>query len=163
MEAQKAPVIIPMWLTGLSTRITRSYYALIVVAGIGFDKLMPEGRPFPYKFLPRPGAALSVTFGKPVPAQDIQDTLAMLVQQRRMPDLPQSLIGVPASPSRSLEEELSGDVTQHGWLGATLSHVMQAEVLPESAAEIARVRSAVTAVIQRDVEALGRSVLGLQR
>ncbi|KAI0740387.1 acyltransferase-domain-containing protein [Earliella scabrosa] len=144
MEAEKAPVIIPMWLTG-------------------FDKLMPEGRPFPYKFLPRPGAALSVTFGKPVPAQDIQDTLAMLVQQRRMPDLPHSPLGVPASPSRSLEEEISGDVTQHGWLGATLSHVMQAEVLPESAAEIARVRSAVTAVIQRDVEALGRSVLGLQR
>ncbi|KAH9895722.1 acyltransferase-domain-containing protein [Cubamyces lactineus] len=102
MEAQKPPVIIPMWLTG-------------------FDKLMPEGRPFPYKFLPKPGVALSVTFGEPVPAHHIQEALSTLVREKRLPDAPHSSSG---------------------------------------AEEVARVRSAVTAVIQREVEALGRRVLG---
>jgi len=44
----KPPIIIPMWITG-------------------FDKLMPEGRVFPFKYFPRIGARLSVTFGKPLP------------------------------------------------------------------------------------------------
>ncbi|KAL1721413.1 acyltransferase-domain-containing protein [Schizophyllum commune] len=46
-EVQAPPIIIPMWLTG-------------------FNKLMPEGRVFPYKYLPRVGQKLSVTFGAPL-------------------------------------------------------------------------------------------------
>ena len=33
----------------------------------GFDKVMPEGRRFPFKFLPRPRQNLSITFGTPIP------------------------------------------------------------------------------------------------
>ncbi|KAF9268218.1 hypothetical protein L218DRAFT_918649 [Marasmius fiardii PR-910] len=47
-STKNPPIIIPMWISG-------------------FDAVMPERRAFPYKFLPRPGARLSVTFGKPLP------------------------------------------------------------------------------------------------
>ncbi|KAF7313558.1 40S ribosomal protein [Mycena chlorophos] len=47
METATMPVILPMWLSG-------------------FDQLMPEGRAFPYKYLPVWGQRLSVTFGPPI-------------------------------------------------------------------------------------------------
>ncbi|THV05418.1 hypothetical protein K435DRAFT_712859 [Dendrothele bispora CBS 962.96] len=50
------PTIIPMWITG-------------------FDKLMPEGRAFPFKFFPRIGTRLSVTFGEPLPADEITNVI----------------------------------------------------------------------------------------
>ncbi|KAF9047161.1 hypothetical protein BDZ89DRAFT_1007320 [Hymenopellis radicata] len=50
------PTVIPMWLTG-------------------FDTLMPEGRPFPYNFLPRVGARMSVTFGTPIPGSEISKVI----------------------------------------------------------------------------------------
>jgi len=53
----KPPTVIPMWITG-------------------FDKLMPEGRAFPYKYFPRIGAQLSVTFGEPLPSEIIQDQIS---------------------------------------------------------------------------------------
>lgn len=56
MESTVPPVIIPMWLTG-------------------FDRLMPQGRAFPYNYLPRPGAELSVTFGNPIPPDSIRQGL----------------------------------------------------------------------------------------
>lgn len=46
------PTVIPMWLTG-------------------YEQLMPEGRAFPYKYLPRFGARLSVTFGEPIPPETL--------------------------------------------------------------------------------------------
>ncbi|KAI0822162.1 acyltransferase-domain-containing protein [Trametes gibbosa] len=150
MEVQKPPIIIPMWLTG-------------------FDNLMPEGRPFPYKFLPKRGAALSITFGEPVPIHDIQDALDAAVLERRLPEVPHVSHGGLTDPSRAEEEGLSGAVAEQGWLGRPVSHAMQD--VPEHrdigdpvlADEIAKVRSAVTAVVQREVEALGRRVLGLSK
>jgi len=56
MESTIQPVIIPMWLTG-------------------FDQFMPLGRAFPYNYLPRPGAELSVTFGNPIPPDFIHQSL----------------------------------------------------------------------------------------
>ncbi|KAJ7233127.1 hypothetical protein B0H12DRAFT_1204860 [Mycena haematopus] len=53
MEASTLPVIIPMWIAG-------------------FDSLMPEGRSFPYKYLPRPGKHLSVTFGAPLDLGELE-------------------------------------------------------------------------------------------
>ncbi|TBU38151.1 acyltransferase-domain-containing protein [Dichomitus squalens] len=149
MEAQRPPVIVPMWLTG-------------------FDKLMPEGRSFPYNYLPKPGAALSVTFGEPVPAQAVQDTLATLVQEKRIPEHPKSASGGLADPSRPEEELRSASVAGQGWLGTPVAQAMNSVTgtqtqNPQRATEIARVRSAVTAVIQRKVEDLGRRVLGLEK
>ncbi|KAF7353068.1 Tafazzin family protein [Mycena venus] len=70
MEASTLPVIIPMWITG-------------------FDSLMPEGRSFPFKYLPRPGNHLSVTFGAPLDLRELEtlciaprDTDAQIAQTR---------------------------------------------------------------------------------
>ena len=46
MDCDVMPEIVPMWISG-------------------FDKIMPESRGFP-RFLPRPGAQISVTVGEPV-------------------------------------------------------------------------------------------------
>ena len=56
MEAKLPPVVIPVWITG-------------------FDQLMPEGRPFPYNYLPRIGARLGVTFGDPIVANELMEAL----------------------------------------------------------------------------------------
>jgi len=50
----------------------------------GFDRLMPEGRPFPRNYLPRLGTHLTVTFGDPVPAEQIQQALSA-VDRRQLP------------------------------------------------------------------------------
>ncbi|KAI0804634.1 acyltransferase-domain-containing protein [Irpex lacteus] len=104
METRRPPIIIPMWLTG-------------------FDKLMPEGRSFPYKFFPRRGVALSVTFGSPIPLSSIKIAL----NARRIHE------ELPLTDQR----ETHGMRSKEGW---------------------ARIRSAVTAVVHREVEALGRRV-----
>ncbi|KAH9053058.1 acyltransferase-domain-containing protein [Lactarius vividus] len=102
METPRPPTIIPMWITG-------------------FDKLMPEGRHAPWKYLPRPGARLSVTFGAPVPPAAVHDVL---------------------------------DAT-------TRSDVVSGEVAEVQEEERQReVRIALTKVVQRAVEALGRQVSG---
>jgi len=54
METNSHPTVIPVWLTG-------------------FDQLMPVGRKFPFNFLPRAGADLSITFGEPIPADELLD------------------------------------------------------------------------------------------
>ncbi|KAA1470850.1 hypothetical protein DENSPDRAFT_775253 [Dentipellis sp. KUC8613] len=115
METTRPPVIIPMWLTG-------------------FDKLMPEGRKAPWKFLPRVGTQLSVTFGEPIPPEDIRVALAPGVRHGE------------------------GDV--RSWVtdtGVVPSQGMQARD-GGAEEESRRIRSAVTAVVQRRVEALGSVV-----
>ncbi len=165
MEAQRPPVIIPMWLTGTFFRRWSSYRVLTAWPPQGFDKLMPEGRSAPFKFFPRPGAALSITFGKPVPSQEIQDTLQTLIRERRIPEASSCVSdsGGLAEPSRLHDEERSGAVAQRGWLGTSVSQAVHDDAGREKAHEMARVRSAVTAIIQREVEALGREVMCLRR
>ncbi|KAI0314569.1 acyltransferase-domain-containing protein [Amylostereum chailletii] len=112
IETPRPPIIIPMWITG-------------------FDKLMPEGRRFPFNFLPRFGAKLSVTFGEPIPPEHI---LAALRRKTGLPrDLPHksdSWIAQPDSPTE-LDEYTSRDI-----------------------------RIEVTSVVQQAVEKLGREVSG---
>ena len=50
------PTVIPMWLTG-------------------YERLMPEGREFPYKYLPRFGTNLGVAFGDPIPPDLLADAM----------------------------------------------------------------------------------------
>ncbi|CAD6885183.1 unnamed protein product [Tilletia controversa] len=55
MEAEHAPVCVPIWITG-------------------FDHVMPEPRAAP-RWLPRPGANLSITFGRPVSPAAMRNVL----------------------------------------------------------------------------------------
>ncbi|TFY69955.1 hypothetical protein EVG20_g2925 [Dentipellis fragilis] len=115
METTRPPVIIPVWLTG-------------------FDKLMPEGRKAPWKFIPRVGTQLSVTFGEPIPPEDIKAALEPGIRHGE------------------------GDV--RSWVtdtGVVPSQGLQARDM--GAEEESRlIRSAVTAVVQQRVEALGSAV-----
>ncbi|KAH9939644.1 acyltransferase-domain-containing protein [Epithele typhae] len=143
MEAQHAPIIIPMWITG-------------------FDKLMPEGRSFPYKYIPQRGAHISVTFGEPVLADELRDTLSTLISRRGIPGAPRGTSGGLGDPVRLAQETHSAEVAMSGWLHGPVAQALHGIGDGEAAIEIARVRSAVTAVIQRDVEKLGRRILGIQ-
>lgn len=130
METKVPPVVIPMWLTG-------------------FDELMPDGRPFPYKYIPKIGVRLGVTFGQPISADEIR--LALDVSRSDRDVDPTAIADEP--------ENL------HGWLGDEAKE----KTLPllstyngRSAQEVyaSLIRQKVTAIIQRDVEALGRTVSG---
>lgn len=85
---------------------------------------MPEGRKFPYKYIPRFGAKVTVTIGAPIPHERIWNVL-------NSSSLSSSVDGA--------DEKRSED--------------------PERAREVERIRSQVTDVLQREVEALGRSVI----
>jgi monolysocardiolipin acyltransferase len=123
MESAVPPVIVPMWLTG-------------------FEKLMPEGRAFPYKYFPRPGAQLNVTFGDPLPVDEIKKALGVLGTDKQ---------------SRSSAPE-SGQQTMPGWMGDEVDAKLDGINLAEL--QKGKIRSEVTAIIQRGVESLGRSVSG---
>ncbi|EPQ53267.1 acyltransferase-domain-containing protein [Gloeophyllum trabeum ATCC 11539] len=129
METALPPTVIPMWLTG-------------------FDKLMPEGRSIPYKFLPRPGVALSVTFGKPISAEKIRSALASIDRDPAR---------VQVTPSSEVKHG-------GGWMGEAISRTVYTERYREREGklweEMARVRSEVTEIVRQEVEALGRSVSG---
>ncbi|KIP03688.1 hypothetical protein PHLGIDRAFT_31685 [Phlebiopsis gigantea 11061_1 CR5-6] len=94
MESKEPPIVIPMWLTG-------------------FQDLMPEGRSFPWKYLPRRNVHLSVTFGEPISRKALLDSLARYDASQE---------------TRSLS--------------------------------IAAQNCELTAVLQREVERLGRRILG---
>ena len=116
MESKIPPVVIPMWITG-------------------FDQLMPEGRPFPYKYFPRIRAQLGVTFGPPVKTDELRQALNVVKQGKYFDDRSE----IPA-----------------GWLGEEVrrQHRYDEKVYNSLA------RQKLTAIIQRDVEALGRLVSG---
>lgn len=131
METSVPPVIIPMWLTG-------------------FDKLMPEGRAFPYKYFPRPGAKLSVTFGDPLPAEDITKALGVLGKEK----------------SSSFSSHGRSHQPMTGWMGdqATkeLDRTLEGcrDFEEQRTIETMKIRAEVTAIIQQRVESLGRSISG---
>jgi len=87
MEANSHPAVIPIWLTG-------------------FDQLMPEGRRFPFNFLPRAGADLSITFGEPIPAEELLDAAS---SKESSEDVTQSkLTGVVKERVELLGKSVSG-------------------------------------------------------
>lgn len=116
---------------------------------------MPEGRPPPFNFLPKPNVDLSVTFGQPINNEDIETALKSSV------DIPRTLKAPVLSVSSEVQSER---VAQEGWLGDAIRVVESKDDRPESAVALAteteRIRSAVTAVLQGHVEALGQKVLG---
>ncbi|KAH7931351.1 hypothetical protein BV22DRAFT_11832 [Leucogyrophana mollusca] len=147
MESAVPPIIIPMWLSG-------------------FDKLMPEHRPFPNKYFPRMGVKLGVAFGDPIPAEDIITALNVLRQSRNpshsnRPPIPgqDTIIQEPSHGAGLGDEHHLG-----GWVGDAAARAGgDLAVDPTLAArkqQLDQVRSDVTAIIQRAVEALGRKVSG---
>jgi len=84
---------------------------------------MPEGRRAPWRFFPRPGASLSVTFGAPLPEASLRATLGM-------------------GMGSSVGEEGEGK-HQEGYVKREVE-----------------TRIAVTELVQRAVEVLGREVSG---
>lgn len=90
MEANIPPIIIPMWLTG-------------------FEKVMPEGRPFPYKYMPRFGTHISITFGDPLDTSDIQEALRMV---HKIKSRPQAEDPVLKSESETELDNVRSDITE---------------------------------------------------
>jgi monolysocardiolipin acyltransferase len=119
METNVPPIIIPMWITG-------------------FNDLMPEGRAFPYKYLPKLRVNLSVTFGNPYPAEDI-------------------LCALQAKSGPRLQPEYGT-----GWLTSALPRELHSDAIDElpKSPDLDKIRSELTAIIQRGVEDLGRRVSG---
>ncbi|TFY79084.1 hypothetical protein EWM64_g4934 [Hericium alpestre] len=103
----------------------------------GFDSLMPEGRKTPWKYLPHLGTHLSVTFGEPIPPHTIRAAL----QRESIPD---------SHPA----EKVQSWVSKTGTVPTLSAQVRDAQAEEESR----RIRSMVTDVIQREVEALGTRV-----
>ena len=95
---------------------------------------MPEGRRAPWKFFPRPGARLSVTFGAPLTSAAVRATMA-------------SRMRLELGPWR----DGNGTLQQGG----------QAKVAADAETEMeVEVRIALTELVQRAVEDLGRQVSG---
>lgn len=120
----------------------------------GFEKLMPEKRPFPSKLFPRRGVPLSITFGEPIPDADIKAALGAHLAAEKYED------PLRMTEKRTVDELESRTRTLSGWLGESAVQETAAGNRYQEAHEVARVRSAVTAVLQREVEALGRRVCG---
>ena len=97
---------------------------------------MPEGRRAPWKFLPRQGARLSVTFGAPLSPVLVRATMA-------------SASGIALAPA-----SLCGDGE-----GKERSTSTGMPVNMDAEAEV-KVRIALTGLMQDAVEALGRQVSG---
>lgn len=125
MEAAVPPLIIPMWLTG-------------------FDRLMPEHRAFPYKYFPKLGIRLGVTFGDPIPVEEI--ITALNAHSYVLPVTEGSL-------QSKLSDKLHPGAYADPMAGRFASGC-------EKKRQIDVVRSDVTAIIQQAVEALGRQVSG---
>jgi len=96
---------------------------------------MPEGQPFPYKYLPRIGAHLSITFGDPVPAHELLDAFNV-------------------SKTNSNVGLASKGLT--GWMG-DVANLEQGPIIPhdQDSPYNVLVRQKLTAIIHRDVQVLG--------
>lgn len=132
METAVPPLIIPMWLTG-------------------FDKLMPEHRSSPYKYFPRLGIQLGVAFGDPISVEEIAAALSAHSH-------------VSLVMQGGVESKLSDELHPGDCVGRTAVQAGERFAPGWDAMERKRqmdvMRSDLTAIIQRAVEALGRQVSG---
>ena len=100
---------------------------------------MPEGRRAPWKYLPRPGARLSVTFGAPLPHGSVRAALGTADTKRPGPEVDATSVcaaGLQAHRHRGEQQQQRGQGRE------------------------VKVRIALTELVQRGVEALGRQVSG---
>lgn len=132
---------------------------------------MPEGRAFPWKYLPRLGVKLSVTFGEPLPPEDIQAALRAMgledVQRKSDPTVAPSK-DIISKGARARDE--TGINANDKLFGVTNLERVREGVTREAVGmnletesrkrQLDHTRSLVTAVVQRAVEQLGRRVSG---
>ena len=138
---------------------------------------MPEGRSFPWKYLPRRGVALSVTFGEPISAENLKRALASSiisssispsgVEVKLTGTVPDKSSSANASvPKQELsvystaEEAAHRQRTNEGWLRDITASKAVTHTEHGMREETARLRSTITALLQREVEKLGKRVLG---
>ena len=106
METKLPPVVIPMWITG-------------------FDQLMPEGRPFPYKYLPRLGARLGVTFGNPIAENELLEALHPNASQSITSHEPSAIGPFADDPSTALIRQKVTAIIHREveWLGISTTSI----------------------------------------
>ena len=125
----------------------------------GFDTLMPEGRSFPWKYIPKLGCKLSITFGEPLLPEEIKVALRGVDQEENIQrdDWHSSLTRL--SHTTAVDNIYGADRIErvNGGTRESISTHFKGE---DKMKKIEHVRSMVTAVIQRGVEALGRRVQG---
>jgi monolysocardiolipin acyltransferase len=113
---------------------------------------MPEHRAFPWKYIPRLGVKLSITFGDPLSPENIQAVLRTLSHE----DCHRH---ANASPTQHLNTNKGacegGDRVER--VRERMTHGMENA---SRRREIDHVRSMVTAVVQQGVESLGKRVSG---
>ena len=123
----------------------------------GFDTLMPEGRSFPWNYIPKLGCKLSITFGEPLLPEEIKAALRIVGQEE---SIPRNNWHSPATrlshTNPAIDNVCGADRIERVSEGAKESTSCERE----EKMKIEHVRSMVTAVIQRGVEALGRRVQG---
>jgi monolysocardiolipin acyltransferase len=125
---------------------------------------MPEHRPFPWKYVPHFGVKLSITFGDPLPPEDIQTVLRMLSHG----DCHHYASASPAQHSNTDKGVCKGgDSGEDMHFGINRVKEMKGRMTREFITmdasrkrEIDCVRSMVTAVVQQSVETVGRRVSG---
>jgi len=140
-ETAVPPVTIPMWLTG-------------------FDKLMPEHRPYPWKFIPRLGCKLSITFGDPLSPQEVQAALRVLSHKDARTSPGQSVTPIKDGDVEDGEERLFGIGHVERVREGITRESISIDLEESRKRRTDHVRSMVTAIVQREVEALGRRVSG---
>ncbi|KAF7331787.1 Tafazzin family protein [Mycena kentingensis (nom. inval.)] len=92
MESSALPTILPMWITG-------------------FDQVMPEGRRFPFNYLPRWGKHLSVTFGAPIDLAELEELRAALQEtQEQVAQTRSAVTAVLHDAVEALGRQVSGDL-----------------------------------------------------
>lgn len=124
----------------------------------GFDTLMPEGRSFPWNYIPKLGCKLSITFGEPLLPEEIKAALHVVGQEESIPRNNLHSPVIRLSHTNPAVDNLCGaDRIERVSEGVRESTSFEGE---EKMKKIEHVRSMVTAVIQRGVEALGRRVQG---
>lgn len=136
---------------------------------------MPEGRSFPWKYLPRRNVPLTVTFGKPVPRERLLDSFAStsssLVDRQNIQITPSPSRSGPADTRTEVDlgelsrydasqESRSRGIAEGNWLGDVVRAKEKDRRKENDAQKTARIRSELTAVLQQEVESLGRRVLG---